>query len=127
MLSEEEQKALSTILSPKDSTQSTNENQQDKKTNPLAQNVNGVYLFLSAIMYFNDQKWTVWINDQPLSDLSTRIPSFLLKKVSPHSVTLTSSNQPGTEITLRPNQTYILDRNKLIDGDGRPKAPLAKP
>ena len=62
-------------------------------------------LHLSALLFFNETHWAVWINgkcirpeDKPEDD------EFRIEHVTPYEVTLTWLNPKGT-FTLRPNQT----------------------
>jgi len=99
------------------------------------------YIYLSSIMFFSPESWSLWINDIKFLAKSNKIENELFfKDLSSDKVTviwklsiskwkilsgkkseesapkINSSNQVEVEFTLKPNQTFILGSNKVVDG-----------
>lgn len=99
------------------------------------------YIYLSSIMFFSDKSWSLWINDKKFV-ASTNNPDseLFFKDVSQDKVTviwklsiskwkilsgkkseelapkINKDNQVEVTFSLKPNQTYILNSNKTVDG-----------
>jgi hypothetical protein len=99
------------------------------------------YVYLSSIMYFADKQWSLWINDKKFvansnsdenelffknvsQDKATIIWRLSIskwkilsgKKSEEYAPKINENNQVEVEFTLKPNQTFILSSNKVVDG-----------
>ncbi len=77
-------------------------------------------LYLSAIVYFDEDHWSLWVNNLILRpDTPQDIESFHLEAVTPKSVKFSwrpSDGSPSKTFTLHPHQTYIAKNEMIIDG-----------
>ena len=74
-------------------------------------------LFLSAILYVDQDHWTVWINDHPFRHADEVIlEGFEVVSVTGNEVTF---NQEGNSIIIQPHQTYWPQENRILNGDHR--------
>jgi hypothetical protein len=99
------------------------------------------YVFLSSIMYFGEKQWSLWINDKKfIANSNSNENELFFKVVSQDKATIVwrlsiskwkilsgkkseeyapkinENNQVEVEFTLKPNQTFILSSNKVVDG-----------
>jgi len=99
------------------------------------------YVFLSSIMYFGEKQWSLWINDKKfIANANSNENELFFKVVSQDKATIVwrlsiskwkilsgkkseeyapkinENNQVEVEFTLKPNQTFILSSNKVVDG-----------
>lgn len=99
------------------------------------------YVFLSSIMYFAEKQWSLWINDKKFMSSSNSNDNELYfknvaqdkatiiwrlsiskwkilsgKKSEEYAPKINENNQVEVEFTLKPNQTFILSSNKVVDG-----------
>lgn len=75
------------------------------------------HFHLSAIVFADEDRWTIWINDRPVRK-DRPSSRFHVEDVRADSVVLSF---PGTgdeekRIRLHPNQTYLLDDDRLMEG-----------
>lgn len=99
------------------------------------------FIYLASIIYFSQNDWAVWINDQKITNNNNSLArEIYLSSVKNDSVAITwrlslskwrilskqsveatppnlnSENQVELEFVLKPNQTYALGANKVIEG-----------
>ena len=99
------------------------------------------YVFLSSIMYFSEKQWSLWINDKKfLANSNSNENELYFKNVTEDKITIVwrlsiskwkilsgkkseeyapkinENNQVEVEFSLKPNQTFILGSNKVVDG-----------
>ena len=111
-----------------------------KKLEGSEENVKS-YVFLSSIMYFSEKQWSLWINDKKfLANSNSNENELYFKNVTQDKVTIVwrlsiskwkilsgkkseeyapkinNENQVEVEFSLKPNQTFILGSNKVVDG-----------
>lgn len=103
------------------------------------------FIHLSSLLYLNKEVWVVWINNEKItSDNNDPNNEYYISEISKNKVTITWSlgitkwkiitgksdqdipktnkdNQIVNVFSLRPNQTYILSDNKIIEGKYMPK------
>jgi hypothetical protein len=99
------------------------------------------YIYLSSVLYFGENSWSLWINDKKYTS-KNNIPDseMYFKKVSKDKVNIiwklsiskwkilsglrseslapkiNSNNQVEIDFVLQPNQTFILSSNKVVAG-----------
>lgn len=120
-----------------------NAKKQDEELKKLESSEDNVksYVFLSSIMYFSEKQWSLWINDKKFMANSNSIENELYfknisqdkativwklsiskwkilsgKKSEEYAPKINENNQVEVEFTLKPNQTFILGLNKVVDG-----------
>ena len=99
------------------------------------------YIFLSSILYFGNDSWSLWINDKKYTAKNNKLDSELyFKSVEKDRVNIiwklsvskwkilsglrseslapkiNSNNQVEIDFVLQPNQTFILNSNKVVNG-----------
>jgi len=99
------------------------------------------YIFLSSILYFGNDSWSLWINDKKYTAKNNKPDSELyFKSVEKDKVNIiwklsvskwkilsglrseslapkiNSNNQVEIDFVLQPNQTFILNSNKVVNG-----------
>ncbi len=99
------------------------------------------YIFLSSILYFGTDSWSLWINDKKYTAKSNKVESELyFKSVERDKVNIiwklsvskwkilsglrseslapkiNNNNQVEIDFTLHPNQTFVLSSNKVVNG-----------
>lgn len=99
------------------------------------------YIYLSSIMFFSPQSWSLWINETKYMASSNKEDNELFfkdlsqdkvtvvwklsiskwkilsgKKSEEYAPKINSANQVEVEFSLKPNQTFILSSNKVVDG-----------
>lgn len=82
-----------------------------------------VNLFLSAIMFFHPDKWTLWINDQIVGPKNS-FPGVFVKDVSADEIIISTEESPNHLVSLKPNQSYVVDESRVVEGDVRTTRPL---
>ncbi|RZI46488.1 hypothetical protein [Candidatus Finniella inopinata] len=93
------------------------------------QNVPQPIIFVSAILYFGPDKWTVWMNNQVIHQPGP-FEGVILKSASPEHVVLSLADNYNAEILIKPNQSLMIRTGKVLEGDRRSPAdlhPLDKP
>jgi hypothetical protein len=111
-----------------------------KKLEGSEENVKS-YVFLSSIMYFSENQWSLWINDKKfLANSNSSENELYFKNIAQDRITIVwrlsiskwkilsgkkseeyapkinENNQVEVEFSLKPNQTFILGSNKVVDG-----------
>lgn len=83
-------------------------------------------LFLSAILYFHSDQWTVWINDKSYTFEENGDDQLKLKNVTQHFIELELNNTFKKCVKLRTNQSLVTADCRVVDGDARlrPSVPL---
>lgn len=76
-------------------------------------------LFLSAILYFSPSHWTVWINDRTYTADDTEDKILKIRKVTSQYILLQIKDKARKIIKLRANQSLLLPKRNIIDGDIR--------
>ena len=99
------------------------------------------YIFLSSILYFSNDSWSLWINDKKYTAKNNKAENELyFKSVDRDKVNIiwklsvskwkilsglrseslapkiNTNNQVEIDFTLQPNQTFILSSNKVVNG-----------
>ena len=99
------------------------------------------YVYLASILYFGDKHWAAWVNDNKItSDFNKKENEFYLHSVSTNKATvvwsisaskwrvlmgkraesmesrINENNQVVVEFELRPNQTYVLGSESVVEG-----------
>ncbi len=113
MLSQAEQEALRAFT-------------KKKQTSELASNeidlspgaINKDIVYLSSILDFGDNKWTIWLNDRPLHPEEHHDWPFNIVAVNFHSLTV-QLDTPGRKVTLAPHQSLNIRDGQVFDGDYR--------
>ena len=84
---------------------------------PLLKEGNSFYL--KAIVYMNEEIWSLWINQEIICPKTVhKMEKFRLEKVTPYDVTFSWMPPKSTRrktFTLRPYQTYDLQEQKVVD------------
>lgn len=79
-------------------------------------------LYLSGILYTNPENWTIWVNDKSISADSEEVIElgefkFMIASIDQDSVTFQHVKDGKTIlISLYANQSYLLDKDKIVDG-----------
>jgi hypothetical protein len=99
------------------------------------------YIFLSSILYFGNDSWSLWVNDKKYTAKSNKVENELyFKSVERDKVNIiwklsvskwkilsglrseslapkiNNNNQVEIDFTLQPNQTFILSSSKVVNG-----------
>ncbi len=99
------------------------------------------YIYLASIIYFNPQDWVVWLNDQKITPkTNNKNTELYLKSIQRDSVDIVwklgvskwkilsgakaddpnpkvnKNNQVEVRFELKPNQTFILGSNSVVEG-----------
>ncbi len=122
MLSDAEQQALGPD-------NDWDENLVSKPASGEGKNILQEVVFLSAILYFSPDKWTLWLNDQVVHQQG-KFEGAMLKSVSPNHVIFSLGDDGQEEFLLKPNQSLIVTTRKVVEGDRRAFSephPLDKP
>ena len=90
--------------------------------NKLKQNI----VFLSAILYFSPNKWTVILNDQIITAQGCS-QGIWLKSVNPDQVIFSLEEQNPLEFSLRINQSFLAGEKRIMEGDQRAKGDTGSP
>ncbi len=76
-------------------------------------------LHLSALIYSDPRNWTLWFGNRQVRQ--NNVPPFLSHlQVTPNYVDLSVIPRPGADpvaVRLRPNQTFVIDRLRIAEGD----------
>jgi hypothetical protein len=110
MLSQSEQDALKDVQ--KKAKKSTHDTNQENK-------INGDFLYLSSIMFFDPERWTIWLNDGSIHKHDHLHWPIHIQSVQPNSVSIFLNSNPEHTLTLRPHQSMDLTTGKIYDGDKR--------
>jgi len=96
------------------------------ETASLAPTTGPDVLFLSAILYFNSDQWTVWINGKSYTSEDGGDDQLRLKNVTQHFIELELNDALKKSAKLRTNQSLVTANCRVVDGDARfkPSVPL---
>lgn len=74
-------------------------------------------LFLSTILYYSPQDWTIWVNGAPITPRQD-FSSFEVTEIGPDFVELLVplSAQGMRPVRLSPNQTFIVRSGAVVEG-----------
>jgi hypothetical protein len=97
----------------------TEEDIKSIRENQLDEQPHSLNLHLSALIYMDQNHWTMWANHKIIRpETHGDIDGFHLQRVTPHEATFSwipaESLIPKT-FTLRPSQTYVGKEQKVID------------
>ena len=121
--------------------QQVKEEEERKKREEIEQNEKS-YIYLGSIIYFSNNDWVIWLNDQKISNkINDSNKEIYIKSISSNNVSIrwrmslskwkilsgkkddtlaprisAESNLVESEFVLRPNQTYILGSNNVVEG-----------
>jgi hypothetical protein len=149
MFSEEEQNSINiAIESFKNGTAFLPQGSENKEQEDETLINKKSYLYLASIMYVNNRYWAVWINDQKItSDNNLRTNEIYVKNIQKDKVSIiwtiglskwkvlmgskaeerlsevNAENQIVKKIQLKPNQTYLLLNETIIEGNS-PNIPI---
>lgn len=112
MLSQAEQEALK---------HATQNKKVTKKATTLTSDthINEHMLYLSTIMHFDANRWTIWLNDSAIHKNDPLQWPFKLCEVTPHAICIELASSPTTKLTLRPHQSVDMSTGQILDGDQR--------
>lgn len=113
MLSPSEENALEKVLSDSPNLQTSKTQQSDED----------LMLYLSSIIFVNEDKWTLWINDQKVSDHKNIPNNISITTVTSSHILFNLQNDPSRQFQLNANQTYMVQEQKIVDGDARKSQP----
>ncbi len=99
------------------------------------------YIYLASIMYYTPKEWVVWINDKKITSetnkdtkelylksvekdqisvlwsvSATKLKVLLGKKADDLNLKMNENNQIEVRFILKPNQTFILGSNSVVEG-----------
>jgi hypothetical protein len=99
------------------------------------------YIYLASIIYFNQKDWVIWINDQKITPKTNqRNKELYIKKVYANQIDvvwklsitkwkiisgkksetiapkINKDNQIEVSFSLKPNQTFMLSNNSVVEG-----------
>lgn len=99
-------------------TAATRQDKDDKKGS--GNSIENATLYLSTIMYYGPNDWTVWVNGVPIGP-GQEFQSFQITDIKPTYVELTVplSAQGMRPVRLSPNQTFIVASGTVIEGAWR--------
>ena len=74
-------------------------------------------LYLSTILYYGPDEWTIWINGVPINPRQ-ELQSFEVTEISPDHVDLLVplSAQGMRPVRLSPNQTFVTKSGAVVEG-----------
>ena len=74
-------------------------------------------LYLSTIVYYGPQSWTIWVNGKPISP-GEEFKSFQITDIGPRFVELLVplSAQGMRPVRLEPNQTFVAKSGAVVEG-----------
>lgn len=113
MLSPSEENALEKALSDSPNLQTPKNQQNDED----------LMLYLSSIIFVNEDKWTLWINDQRVSDHKNIPSNISIITVTSSHILFNLQNDPSRQFQLNADQTYMVQEQKIVDGDARKSQP----
>lgn len=76
-------------------------------------------LYLSSIIFVNEDKWTLWINDKRISDHQNIPNNISIITITSSHILFNLKNDPSRQFQLNTNQTYMVQEQKVMDGDAR--------
>jgi len=109
------------------------------------------YIYLASLLYFNQKSWVVWINDRKITSAENDPKNeFYIKNITKSSAELiwklgitkwkiitgksedqipevNDDNQIVNSFKLKPNQTYVLIDNSIVEGRIRAARNLDEP
>ena len=113
MLSPSEENAIEQVLSDSPNLQTSKTQQSDEE----------LMLYLSSIIFVNEDKWTLWINDQRVSDHKNIPNNISITTVTSSHILFNLQNDPSRQFQLNADQTYMVQEQKIVDGDARKSQP----
>jgi hypothetical protein len=90
MLSPSEENALEQVLSDSPNLQTSKTQQSDED----------LMLYLSSIIFVNEDKWTLWINDQRVSDHKNIPNNISITTVTSSHILFNLQNDPSRQFQL---------------------------
>jgi hypothetical protein len=109
------------------------------------------YLYLSSILYLSPKTWIVWIGSQKItSESNNESRELFVKEISKNKVKIlwklsiskwkiitgkrnddelpqtNENNQIETVLELRPNQTFMLNENRVVEGKASARSSIEK-
>lgn len=85
------------------------ENYSNQKTD--VQEDSSEKLFLTAIVYFDENHWALWVNNKVIKpETRDQLGLVYVEKVSPDEVTFSLASSPSTRFSLYPPQMVILKK-----------------
>ncbi len=109
MLSQSEETAVEKVLSYGSS----------PDTSKVQQGAESLMMYLSSIIFVNEHKWTLWINDQRISDRQSMPDNISINTVTSSHILFNLQSDPNRQFQLNADQTYIIHEQKIVDGDAR--------
>lgn len=101
--------AISSLLFTDEEVSFIEENFSQLKTDPLE--VPYEKLSLTAIVYFDDGHWSLWVNDKMIGpETQDHLDPFYVEKVTPDEVTFSWKASPSKIFSLRPPQTIMFEK-----------------
>ena len=82
-----------------------------------SQAIENAKLYLSTILYYGPNDWTIWVNGKPIT-AGQEFQAFQITDIKPSYVELTVplSAQGMRPVRLSPNQTYIVASGTVVEG-----------
>lgn len=99
------------FIAPREAFDKTNQSDKPLDSGPRV-------ITLSAIIYNGKNDWTVWLNGEKVTpkNIPDRIMGITVKPDRVHLRWMDIGNQRIVNITLRPNQQYLLDSDTIVLG-----------
>jgi hypothetical protein len=91
-------------------------NNDEKKENGKDHSI----YFLSSIVYFDENHWTIWLNDEKILPEQKKYLNIDLN-VRKNAIEIKFKGDDKDYFLLMPNQTICLKNGKICSGDGREK------
>ncbi len=91
--------------------------QADGERGGSTEAIENATLYLSTILYYGPQSWTIWINGRPISP-GQDFQAFQVTDINAHSVELLVplSAQGMRPVRLSPNQTFVTRTGAVVEG-----------
>ena len=82
-----------------------------------ARNAQAKAFYLSSILYYGPNEWTIWVNGRPIGPRQD-FETFRVTEITPQYVKLLVplSAQGMRPIKLEPNQTFVAESGVVIEG-----------
>jgi hypothetical protein len=92
-------------------------NQAGGRGEGSAEGIENATLYLSTILYFDPQNWTIWINGSPIGPRQD-FQEFEVTAIDANSVELVVplSAQGMRPVRLSPNQTFVAKTGDIVEG-----------
>lgn len=97
----------------------TTEEEADSERSEEA--IENAALYLSTIVYYGPQDWTIWVNNKPIGPTQD-FSSFKITDIGPRYVELVVplSANGMRPVRLEPNQTFISKSGNVVEGVWKP-------